>query len=155
MNAKSPPTILRLALALSLALALAPPVLAQAPPGIEPDAGPKKLNLFSNLLGGPGGGSGEHVQLSASFTVNKATRRGILTVSAIIDPEWHIYSLTQPSGGPGKSELKVAKSPNFAVMGLFQPDTPPLVKPPEVFKVNSEEHAGAVNWLVPIEIFEG
>lgn len=128
--------------------------LAQAPPGAEPPTGLPKGGLFGKLLGGPSE-DGEHVSLSGSFTVNKATRRGTLTVTAVIGDDWHIYSLTQPAGGPGKSELKVTKSPSYGLLGQFQPDAPPHVKPPEVFKVNSEEHTGTVNWLVPIEVFEG
>lgn len=127
---------------------------AQAPPGAESPTGLSKGGLFGKLLGG-GSNEGEQVRLSGSFTVNKATRRGILTVTAIIGPDWHIYSLTQPAGGPGKSELKVTKSPSYGLLGQFQSDTPPHIKPPDVFKVNSEEHTGTVNWLVPIEIFEG
>jgi suppressor for copper-sensitivity B len=136
--------------------------LAQAPPGAEPDNEPPKLELFNKLLGTPktssllgGSTSANNVQLSGSFTVNKATRRGTLTVTAKIDPDWHIYSLTQPAGGPGKSEIKVTKSPSYALAGIFQPDRAPHIKPPTVFKVNSEEHDGTVNWMVPIEIFEG
>ncbi len=149
-----------LARAFLLLFALASSALAQAPPGAEPDNEPPKLELFNKLLGTPksssllGSSSGKQVQLSGSFTVNKATRRGTLTVTAKIDPEWHIYSLTQPAGGPGKSDIKVSKSPNYALLGIFQPDRAPHIKPPAVFKVNSEEHDGSVNWMVPIEIFE-
>src|SRR4051812_29201673 len=94
--------------------------VAQAPPGLESD-GPKQFsNLFSQITGGPLGGDTAHVTLSASFTANKTTRRGTLTVTAVIEPSWHIYSLTQPAGGPQKSELKVTKSPDFSVLGMFQ-----------------------------------
>ncbi|HEY2415024.1 MAG TPA: cytochrome c biogenesis protein CcdA [Pirellulaceae bacterium] len=129
--------------------------LAQAPPGVESAAEPPKLNLFSKITGGAPGGEGEQVKLSGSFNVNKATRRGALTVAATIEPSWHIYSLTQPAGGPQKSELKVTKSPDFSLLGIFQADRQAHVKPPSVFKVNSEEHDGVVNWSVPIEVHEG
>src|SRR4051794_13801878 len=128
--------------------------LAQAPPGVESANEPPRLNLFSKLTGSSDSGSGQHVKLDASFTVNKTTRRGTLTVTAKIERDWHIYSLTQPAGGPGKSELKVTKSPDFSLLGVFQADRPPYVKPPAVFRVNSEEHDGTVNWSVPIEVSE-
>jgi thiol:disulfide interchange protein len=135
--------------------ALSSLALAQAPPGLNSGNEPPKLNLFSKITGGAPGGDGEQVKLSGSFTVNKATRRGTLTVTALIEPSWHIYSLTQPAGGPQKSELKVTKSPDFSLLGIFQSDRQPHIKPPSVFKVNSEEHDGVVAWSVPIEIHEG
>ncbi len=137
--------------------------LAQAPPGAEPDNEPPKLELFNQVLGTPksssllgGSTNSNHVQFSGSFTVNKATHRGTLTITAKTDPEWHIYSLTQPAGGPMRSELKVTKSPEFSLAGIFQTDRAPHIKPPSSpgFPVNAEEHEGAVNWSVPIEIFE-
>ena len=77
----------------------------------------KNLFFLENKIafhdGDADSGSGQHVQLNASFTANKATGHGTLTVSATIERDWHIYSLTQPVGGPGKSELKVTKSPDF------------------------------------------
>ena len=94
--------------------------LAQAPPGVEPSIGfPKVGVIFSQLVGGADGGNGSHVQLSGSFTVNKATGRGTLTVTAVIDPDWHIYSLTQPDGGPGKPDLKLTKPPSYEMPGMF------------------------------------
>src|SRR6185369_11879045 len=129
--------------------------LAQAPPGLESTSEPPKLNLFSKLTGNSDSSSDQKVQLDGSFSINKATRHGMLTVSAKIERDWHIYSLTQPAGGPGKSELKVTKSPDFSLLGIFQADRPPHIKPPAVFKVNSEEHDGTVNWSVPIEVHDG
>jgi suppressor for copper-sensitivity B len=132
------------------------PVLGQVVPKGGGDAPPRlSLPRELNLFGGASGGEGEHLKLSGSFTVEKGGRQGILSLAVEIDPTWHIYSLTQPAGGPEKSQIKVTKSPQFELAGIFTPDRPPHVKPPEVFKVNSEEHAGAVTWSVPIEVREG
>ncbi len=140
---------------IALALLTALSTFAQAPPGLESAKEPPKLNLFSKITGGAPGGDGDKVKFSAAFTVNKATRRGTLMVTAKIEPSWHIYSLTQPAGGPQKSELKATKSPDVSLLGIFQADRQPHVMPPGIFKVNSEEHDGTVNWSVPIEVTEG
>jgi thiol:disulfide interchange protein len=140
---------------IAIVLLAALSALAQAPPGLDSTTEPPKLDLFSKITGGAPGGDRQQVRLSGSFTVNKATSRGTLSVTATIEPSWHIYSLTQPAGGPQKSELKVTKSPDFSLLGIFQADRPPHIKPPAIFKVNSEEHDGVVNWAVPIEIQAG
>src|SRR5262245_45126978 len=108
---------------------------AQAPPGIGPSDAPPGFGQLAPkaLFGGALGGEGNHMSLSGSFTVEKGTRNGVLTLAAQIDPGWHIYSLTQKSGGPQKSEIKVDKSPSFELAGLFTPDRPPHIKPPDVF----------------------
>jgi thiol:disulfide interchange protein len=151
---------------------------AQAPPGAEtgpiaPGTGnsPSKLGTFKDLLGGSslggtslggtslGGtslGAGvEHVSFSAAFTFEKEKRQGILTVNAQIDPNWHIYSLTQPPGGPMKTQIRVAKSGDFVVLGGFQADRPPHLKKTKEFPVDSHEHEGTVNWSALIELSEG
>src|SRR5262245_52149015 len=117
-NDHSRPSVLNLALLIAAFSGTF--AFAQAPPGPEFDRGLPKVGLFGQLLG-RGANDGEQVHLSASFTVNKATRRGTLTVTAIIGNDWHIYSLTQPAGGPGKSELKITKSPSYGLLGQFQP----------------------------------
>jgi suppressor for copper-sensitivity B len=143
---------------LSLAILFAAAAFGQnAPPGAKSETAQPKLNLFKDLqrLGGPSDGGGQPLTLAGSFTVEKGSRRGVLTLSAVMDPGWHVYSLTQPKGGPQKSEIKVTEAPQFKRLGEFQPDHPPHVKPPSVFPVPEEEHAGAVIWSAPIELAEG
>src|SRR5262249_32804598 len=95
----------------SVALLAATAVAQIAPPGTAPQPQPK-IGLLQKLNPGLGGPTeGNHLTLAGSFTIDKASRRGTLTVTAQIEPTWHIYSLTQPAGGPQKSELKVADSP--------------------------------------------
>jgi len=105
--------------------------IAQAPPAAEPDDPPPKLNLL-NLLNGGGIGEAQHLTLSGAFRIEKGSRRGRLTITAAIEPGWHIYSLTQADGGPQKSEIKTAESPSYKLLGRLQPDQPPHVKPPGV-----------------------
>ena len=116
-----------------------------------------KLDIVDQL-GPPGfGGSvgGERVTLSGKYQIEKGTRNGRLSITAEIEPGWHVYSVTQPEGGPTRSVLKVAESDDFAVTGPFQPNVAPHVKPPDVFSVNSEEHEDEVIWTAPIQVSEG
>jgi len=43
------------------------------------------------------------VTLSAQFTAATADRPAVLMITARIFPGWHVYSLTQPAGGPTKT----------------------------------------------------
>jgi len=145
----------------ALAALLALAARGQAPPGVEPLA-PERPTILSKLgsLSDQGGGFSigrgvEHVAFSSSFTYEKERRQGLLTVTAKIEPNWHVYSLTQPAGGPMKTEITVAKSDNFIVLGGFQADRPPHITPPSVFPVASHEHEGTVNWIALIELNEG
>src|SRR4030095_1294980 len=110
-------------------------------------APPVKLNLkelgISGLGGNAGFGASQPAKFSASFKLTEGTRRGTLLVSADIEPGWHVYSITQPAGGPMATKIKVTESADFKVLGPFQPDHPPHVKPPDPkagFTVNSEEY---------------
>ena len=142
-------------LAFAALAALSSTLPGQEPPGVEAAPPKAKLNL-RELFGGSGSEvGGNHVRFTGSFTIEKGSRNGTVTLAAKIDPDWHVYSITQPSGGPMKSQLKVPTSPNYTVVGLFQADRAPHIRPPGVFPVNSEEHEGAVSWSVPIELSEG
>ncbi len=59
------------------------------------------------------------VTLSAQFSL-KQDQSGVLTVTAKLSPGWHIYSVTQPSGGPIKTSFKV----NTVGVELVGPPSP-------------------------------
>jgi thiol:disulfide interchange protein len=120
---------------------------------------PVKLNLkelgISGLGGNAGFGASQPAKFSASFKLTEGKRKGTLLVSAVIEPGWHVYSITQPAGGPMATKIKVTESADFKLLGPFQPDHPPHVKPPDPkagFTVNSEEHEEFVAWTAPIEL---
>jgi thiol:disulfide interchange protein len=125
----------------------------------EPAEQRVKLNLqelgISGLAGNTGLSSGEPAKFSSSFKVVEGTRKGTLSVSVVLEPQWHVYSITQPDGGPMPTRIKVVESASFKLLGPFQPDQPPHVKPPDPeagFTVNSEEHEEFVAWTAPIEL---
>ena len=119
------------------------------PPGLE----------FPLPAGGFGrfDGPAEKVVFFGSYQIAVGQRQGRLSVRAEIVPNWHIYSLTQPRGGPLKSTIKVEDSPQFRITGPFQPDRDPhAYTDKEVFVgVRIEEHEEEVVFTAPIEVAEG
>jgi suppressor for copper-sensitivity B len=119
---------------------------------------PAQFNLGSgSSIGiGPGAG-GDIVKTSAYFTAPQAGKPAMLFVTAEIAPDWHIYSLTQPSGGPVKSKLKITASPDFKLTGEFKPLDPPAVHHYDDIwpGLPVEEYEKRVTWGAPIEIAAG
>lgn len=77
---------------------------------------------------------------------------GLLKVTATLGGEYHIYSTTQPPGGPRRTVISVA-SPGVKVVGEFTPDQKPKVGPSDVFGgLSVEEHADKVTWTAPVQI---
>jgi hypothetical protein len=79
-----------------------------------------------------GTGAGEPFSLTAKFEVYKGTRKGLLTVTGEVESPWHIYSITQPAGGPLQSEIVIEDSKDFK-LGEFEPDTDPDKKVEDSF----------------------
>jgi len=140
------------------------PLGNNAPPGLAGEAdeapfsfknGPKnKLNLGA-IPGLDLGGAGDdsEVTFEAEWKLEAGTRTGRLIVKASIPENWHIYSLTQPAGGPQISKLEFAKGSPVQLAAPFVANPPPHVIPPggeNAFKVNSEEHEGEVQWSATI-----
>jgi suppressor for copper-sensitivity B len=141
---------------------------ATLPAQDAPPAGKEKpreevpFNVFNDLgglgeLGGFGGAAGKEITLSAQFKVEKGGRDGMLSVRAELAPNWHVYSITQPDDGPMRTQIKVpsAGAGQFEITGAFEPDQEPIIHPPKVFTVPSEEHSGKVTWTAPIRLAEG
>ncbi len=113
---------------------------------------PESRPAMPGLLGGaqPVGSA------SAEFTVDAATRRGHLFVSLKLQPGWHIYSLTQPEGGPLRSQIELNKSAEFRLLDGFRPtEAPERKKEPLFDNIIVESHSGEVTWYAPIELAEG
>ena len=116
-----------------------------------------KLNIIDQLgIPGLGGSSGgDKATFSAEYRVAEGTRDGQVSVTATLEPEWHVYSVTQLPGGPQTSVIKLASSDQAAVTGEFTPDAPPHVKHYDFFDVPVEEHDGTVIWTAPIQLADG
>lgn len=103
-----------------------------------------------------GPGLGNQVTVTAQFTQATAERPAVLMITAIMQGDWHIYSLTQPDGGPQATEITLTPSDSYKLAGDFASHPKPDVHFDDLaFKMNVEEHYGEVTWYVPIEIAEG
>jgi thiol:disulfide interchange protein/DsbC/DsbD-like thiol-disulfide interchange protein len=136
-----------------LALAASGPTLAQirlgdqlGGPSRSPRAGLEGDSQFN-----------DPVTLTAQFTAATADRPAVLMVTADIAPGWHVYSLTQPPGGPTKTKIELTPSPEYQLAGEFraQPESTSRVDNEVWVGLTIEEHAGEVTWYAPIELAAG
>src|SRR5688500_9775652 len=84
------------------------------------------------------------VSVKAGFTAPAEGQPARLYVTAEIKKGWHIYSITQPKGGPIGTRIKLPESASYRVAGDFKAAPPPEVhRYPEAYKdLPVEEHAG-------------
>jgi thiol:disulfide interchange protein len=117
---------------------------------------------LGDALGGGGplagleGDSGlaDPVTLSAQFSAASGDRPAVLAITADIASGWHVYSLTQPPGGPTKTRIEVTPSPQFKLLGEFRSYPAPSSRVDNDVWVGLtiEEHDGQVIWYAPIEL---
>ncbi|HEV3023747.1 MAG TPA: hypothetical protein VGX76_14835, partial [Pirellulales bacterium] len=103
------------------------------------------------------GADDEAVSVSASFTADRGGLAGTLSIAATMGPGYHIYSITQPDGGPIRTKIKLEASREFELTGNFEPAETPAEHVDQVAfpGVSLEEHEGTVTWNAPIRFAEG
>ena len=95
------------------------------------------------------------VTLGASFTLKQGGREGTLRVTALIAKDWHVYSVTQPKGGPIRTKITVLND-EVTIQSDFVPDSAPhVVEKDPVFGIRVEDHEHQVTWSAPIRVDEG
>lgn len=113
-------------------------------------------DIFGGALGGAGDDGAPVVQVAAWFNAPDKGQPARLAIEATIKQGWHIYSLTQPKGGPLPTKIKLTDSKDYKLLGEFQPVPPPKVHFDDLaFKINLEEHQGRVVWVAPFEAASG
>ena len=75
-------------------------------------------------------------------------------VTAQIAPGWHIYSITQPRGGPIATTISVPKNPSFQLTAVITGPEPDKEFDPN-FDMETELHEGAVRFNVPLSVKKG
>jgi len=120
---------------------------------------PQQVDFFGQQPGGgslAGGAGQDVVAVAAGGTVAAGANTGELAVTATIEPGWHIYSITQPPGGPIASNIKLQSPAGVRLAGQFHPSPPPEKKPEPAFdNLMVEVHHGTVRWRAPIELPSG
>ncbi|MGD9721106.1 MAG: thioredoxin family protein [Pirellulales bacterium] len=93
------------------------------------------------------------VGVSAGFSRPAANGRATLSVTAKVQPGWHIYSLTQKPVQAVPTTISVDESADYRLLGEFRPTLPAetVRKDGAVF----EQYKGEVTWQAPVEIRAG
>ena len=109
-------------------------------------------DLFPDFsLGGFGDETAEPVEWRASYTID-ANGKGKLDVTATLGSGWHIYSMTQPAGGPTPTTLSVKSPSEIKLIGKFTPDRQPHSSISTVYKgLTVEEFESNVTWSATIQ----
>lgn len=112
-----------------------------------------RFNLTPQLPAGLKlGGPEKEVRLTATFEHAEGTDRGRVHVKAVVADGWHLYSVTQPAGGPKRTRLELGDGSPGKLLGPFTPDSAPQKSTPEIFQgVTVEDHVGEVLWSAPIQ----
>jgi DsbC/DsbD-like thiol-disulfide interchange protein len=71
-------------------------------------------------------------------------------VDASIQDGWHIYSITQPAGGPIATRITVPVGQPFVAAGDPKPTAQPRIAFDDAFKMNVQLHEKAVGFMVPV-----
>jgi cytochrome c biogenesis protein CcdA/DsbC/DsbD-like thiol-disulfide interchange protein len=107
------------------------------------------LNPGSSARQGP-------VEVKASIEEAKEGRPAQLALTASIDSGWHVYSVTQPAGGPVKTTINLSDEAPVLLAGEFKPDRQPSRhKEPLFDNLTVEEHEGSVIWRAPVRLKAG
>lgn len=75
-----------------------------------------------------------------------------VTIEAVIQTGWHIYSVTQPPGGPYATRISVPDGQPFVAVGTATAITPPHVSFDDAFKMNVQLHEKAASFDVPVRL---
>ena len=93
------------------------------------------------------------VTMSADFKIKTGSRMGMLNVRAEIDPKWHVFAMKKTKG-PIPSQVSIAESNDFKVIGGFKADREPHAVKEEGFDEPCLEFEGSVTWSAAIELAE-
>jgi DsbC/DsbD-like thiol-disulfide interchange protein len=74
-----------------------------------------------------------------------------VSLTATVDDGWHLYSTTQPPGGPIPTRITVAPSPAFAAGGTVT-FPKPTVAPDPNFGINVETYDRTVTFTIPVKV---
>ncbi len=140
---------LLLQIATAIVLTLCMPMLAIADGEKGKSSKPKSFGGLGLDFGGSQGGT--PYTFSASYEAEEGGQRGRVTVQVKLDDGHHIFSTTQPAGGPSATVISFT-SPGIVLAGPFAPDSSFEVSLNEVgFEgVRVEQHHDSVSWTAPV-----
>lgn len=150
------PTFLRKCFPLAAACAFAVIALLLTAPAQAQKAPAKGFDLgIPDLPEVPAAGAAsdeDPITYSAEYSLASDGKSGTLRVTATVQQPWHTYSVTQPPGGPKKTEIKVDPK-QIKLSGPIESDAPPHVTKDDLYPgVAIEEHADRVAWTAPFDV---
>ncbi len=74
---------------------------------------------------------------------------GVAELRARIDAGWHLYSMTQPPGGPRATRIEIPSDSPFRLAGPIQRPAPDTI-PDANFGIMSEVHDDSVTFRLPL-----
>ncbi|HEX2474390.1 MAG TPA: hypothetical protein VHK01_06585, partial [Lacipirellulaceae bacterium] len=83
----------------------------------QAESGGGVVGFFDQAAGQPGS---ESVTINTNFTEASSDRPAILSVTARVAPGKHIYSITQPRGGPQPTRIILAPSRDYRLLAPFR-----------------------------------
>jgi suppressor for copper-sensitivity B len=104
------------------------------------------------------GGGADSAKLSVRAVVEPVPggRGARLVITGQVAPTWHIYSITQPPGGPIRSKIKIPPSNDYRVGEFTANPAADVHEYADIWPgLKVEEHVGKVTWTAPIEFAAG
>jgi hypothetical protein len=91
-------------------------------------------------------------QVRSSLTLTPAAdgKSAVAKLTVMIEPGWHIASLTQPDGGPVRTTISIPKNQAYRLAGDIKfPE--PHKEHSAAFDIEVQTHEGSVDFLLPLE----
>lgn len=126
-------------------------LVVAASPGFAQEADPFNLDFSGGLF--PAAGEQEPVvSVTAQVIAPTPEQPAGLFIRAQIKPGWHIYSLSQPSGGPVRSRIDLNLPDGVEAAAARRVYPQPQRKPEPAFdNLMVESHYETVTWYVPLK----
>ena len=100
-------------------------------------------------------GPARRTEFSAAIVPATASQPAHLLITVTVDSGWHVYSVTQSTGGPKATKIFLDDSADYQLAGDFQPTVAPEIVPPSAWDIHTEEHHGTFMWVAPLTISQG
>lgn len=79
-------------------------------------------------------------------------RTGTVTLDATIESGWHVYSVSQPAGGPIPTRITLPPDQGIGASGAVRASPPPRTQFDSAFTMNVEEHEGHAQFALPVSV---
>jgi len=84
--------------------------------------------------------------------VKKADKEYSVTIAATLAPDWHIYSMTTPDGGPVATTFNFNRNPLVTITGKPEENGKPQTIYDDIFGVNVKYYSEAVTFVQSIKL---